>query len=230
MVAQSQASRAKENFMCGGLWLLRTDDGHCQAVRLLCKTWGCPYCGKKRRKSLIALGLRGEPNTFLTLTTSPQTATDPTKRAKVLVKAFRTIVREIRKQRPNRDFEYLAVDGSPAKRQPTLARPLPVDLDRPGVALKPHERASGRPDRRYPTNNQHHHASRYVAKYVGKAPQRFGKLKRYWHSKRWDLHHRPRKGSYAFTDATEYTMVADAAAVIVEMRRLGYTIKESGWD
>jgi diadenosine tetraphosphate (Ap4A) HIT family hydrolase len=216
--------------MCGGLWKIYYDGQDCQAVRILCKTWTCTYCGAKRRKALIALGIRGEPNTFITLTTSPATAQYPNEAARKLVKAWRKVVREVRKNPKNSQFEYLAVMEAQANGRPhlhILARSTWIDQAWLSSRMAKELKAPIVDIRRIENPQR---AARYCAKYVGKAPQRFGKLKRYWTSKKWDINKRPRKGAKEWKECEEMQGIGPAAGMIKHVQQMGYFIIESNED
>jgi hypothetical protein len=75
-------------------WLLvKTIGSVATAEPLRCRSWACEFCAPDRRKQLIAQAIGGLPNTFITLTITPNVGQSPDHRARMLVAAWRTIRR-----------------------------------------------------------------------------------------------------------------------------------------
>ena len=83
------------------------DDGLFHLVRIICKTWACPYCGPIKRATLAARIKTAKPNRFVTLTAeanqdrTPREVFDQTRRQiSELAKTYR---------REGKEFEYIRV-------------------------------------------------------------------------------------------------------------------------
>lgn len=216
--------------MCGGLWTLIYDKDHWVATRNLCRTWSCGYCGKKRQKSLVGQAIRGQPNTFLTLTTNPARPGDKVTRARELIDAFKKLVKAIRKLRGNKDFEYLAIVEANAAGEPhlhVLCRSSWID-QRWISNFMAREISAPIVDIRRLTKTQR--VAWYVAKYTAKRPHRFGKLKRYFRSKRWQVIQKRPLQLIAWVNPTRITGVTNVAQMAAEARAMGFVIVEADAD
>jgi len=136
-----------------------------------------------RRNALIAEGLKGKPNRFVTLTCSPHWFGSPDERAAQLAKAWRLTVAAFRHRWPSRECEYLCVfeahqSGEPHMHVMFRGGFLPWAWLKGQMA----KRVGGKHvDVRYVHNPKQ--VAQYVAKYISKRPIRFGTCKRYWSSK-----------------------------------------------
>lgn len=162
---------------------------HCDdwvAVSMRCKSWKCELCHPDRRKRLIAEAFAGKANRFITLTVSPGWGEGPVHRAEQLSRAWRNIVKCLKRRYPNTPIEYLCVFEAQESGEPHLhilyrgpwvdqrwlSAQMKARMDAPIVwVAKVRNRGA---------------INAYVAKYIGKASEKFGTLKRYWSSKRWD--------------------------------------------
>lgn len=150
-----------------------------------CKRWGCPNCTEWRSRCLMARGMEGKPNRFITLTCRHQPGDDKVAIARRLSAAWRTIVLRWRRLKEYHKCEYMAVfephaDGYPHMH--ILWKGHWIDqkwLSEQGQELlnSPVQHVFRIKDARS--------AVAYVTKYFSKAPEKFGKLKRYWTSKNW---------------------------------------------
>ena len=172
--------------------------GYCQTNSLLvkyppgikinplrCKRWTCPECQPRRCAKLKREAKRGNPNTFITLTVNPKVGWDRDHRARMLVEAWRRTRRKAQDEWGNKTIPFLAVFEETKAGEPHLhivcrSRWIPQDwlsdqmkaeLDAPIVDIK-----------RVKSKRQ---VSSYVAKYVGKGPEKFPGTKRYWRSQDW---------------------------------------------
>jgi len=145
---------------------------------------------------LIAKAFDGKANRFLTLTVNPCTDDGPESRAKQLVKAWRQLRIELLRGviltdegrfqfEPQRELEFLAVLEATKAGEPHLHILLRSDYI-------PHDLISWRMEQLMGAKIVHityletkRKVANYVAKYMGKDPHRFGKLKRYWTSGNW---------------------------------------------
>lgn len=158
---------------------------------LRCKRWSCHFCAEKRKSRLRAEAYRGAPNTFITITVNPAIGKDPHERARSLVIAWRKIKRQACKGWKNERIPFLAVFEQTEEGEPhlhILARSKWIDQQWLSDRLKEEIGAPVCDIRRI---NSQKKAARYVSKYVGKDPEKFEGVKRYWRS--LDYFVRPRK-------------------------------------
>ena len=155
------------------------------AIPLYCRCWNCETCRPRRQAQLIELGKAGKPNRFLTLTSKRRPHLAATAAAKELALAWRRLSARIRRKLGNKPFNYLAVFEATKAGWPHLHLLLRSPYLSQAWLSQQMRELNGSPivDIRKITNERE--IARYVAKYVGKEPHKFGRLKRYWHSKNW---------------------------------------------
>ena len=166
--------------LCREMSLVKDDGTNGVAIPLLCRSWGCAWCRPIRQRQLVRLAESGTPNRFVTLTSNPSTGTSPAARAHALAVAWRLVCKRWRRANPEGTLEFLAVFEATKAGEPhlhILCRSGYIDqrwLSRQMKAI------ANAPivDVRKVTNASTY--ARYIAKYVGKTPQRFGTCKRYW--------------------------------------------------
>lgn len=152
------------------------------AISVKCGRWSCPTCQPERQAQLIAIGMSGHPNRFVTITNRRRPGLSPVQAAREMVEAWRTIIRRFRRINPGKEVEYFCVFEATRNGWPHLhilmrAPYMPqqwLSAQMKGLTGSPvcwieYIEDSGR-------------AAAYVAKYTGKEPHKFGTLKRYWRS------------------------------------------------
>lgn len=155
------------------------------AAPVKCKRWTCPNCAEWRARCLMARGMEGKPNRFITFTCRRGQFPNELETAKAMVAAWRTIVLRWRRLRKYHKCEYLAVFEPHASGWPhmhILWRGHWIDqewLSQQGMALL------NSPVQHVFKVRDEKSAAAYVTKYFSKAPTKFGTLKRYWTSKNW---------------------------------------------
>lgn len=77
--------------LCRCSCAVKRDEDGIHAYALRCKSWSCPDCGPYRQRRLIAQGIGGKPNTFVTLTISRSEWPDPELAAVALAHAWRIV-------------------------------------------------------------------------------------------------------------------------------------------
>lgn len=165
--------------MCQSSTALGTGPGYCLGCGIKCRSWLCTDCGPWRAKQLIAQASSGNPTKFITLTSVHRPGGSPIAAAKALSRALTVMVKRWRRLDPRNQVEYFAVfeatkTGWPHIHvlwrgrwisQKWLSKTM-VELN--GAKIVSVEKID---DARK--------AARYVAKYCGKEPHKFGTLKRY---------------------------------------------------
>lgn len=179
--------------VCGGWSLVAHKPEGSSAITLWCRSWTCPDCWSYRAADLKRMGSDGQPTTFLTLTVNPSRGESPESRAAALSNAWRIVVKRARRKFPKSPLEYMAIFEETKKGEPHLhilcrAPFIPQKwlsdqmnelIAAPIVDIR---RVKGPRE-----------AARYVAKYAGKGPKPFAKLKRYWSSPGYDLQREVKK-------------------------------------
>jgi len=172
---------------CGEHSLVNEGHDGVRAVSLHCRSWRCPECRERRKKQLIALALSGKPDTFITLTVDPKTGTSPHGRARTLARAWPVIVRRAKAKYGYKSVPYLCVFEACESGEPHLhilarsewigKRWLSDQLRKlTGAFIVDIERVKNPKKLAW-----------YVAKYIGKDPERFETCKRYWSTQDWEL-------------------------------------------
>lgn len=154
---------------------------------LKCRAWSCDFCAPDRKAQLMALAASGQPQRFITLTINPRHGESPEDRLRALSRAWRLVVKRLRRAHEGIEVEYLAIVEetkkgephlhillrSPYIRQQFLSSAMKELIDSPIVDIRS-------------VRNQGE-IIRYVAKYITKAPKQFGHAKRYWCSRGYEL-------------------------------------------
>lgn len=157
-------------------------------VGLACRCWTCDYCYQQRLRELRDIAADGNPSTFITLTVHPDDYYSPDLAARALSHAWRMIRQAAARDGYADKIPFLAVFETTRRGWPhlhILAR-TPY-LPQRWLSQRAHAYGVGRVcDIRRVWNRRH--ASRYIAKYVSKAPHRFSGVKRYWRSQDYSEH------------------------------------------
>lgn len=169
--------------LCTDLTLVKYAERVRVAKPLSCRSWHCPNCRPGRQKALLAQGYSGHPNRFITLTSNPAQGGTVYERAKALAHAWRLIVKRLKRLHGNMGIAYLAVFEKTQRGEPhlhILYRGPWLPQSWLSAAM---DELTSSPivDVRYVEDSRK--AVRYVAKYVGKDPERFIGCKRYWSSR-----------------------------------------------
>lgn len=170
-----------------------------KAARVLkCRSWQCADCHPIRRRELIARAIKGRPSIFLTLTVNPKMHETPAKAAAALARAWRLCRQRMMRRHHMKRLPFLAVIERTEAGWPHLhvvlratwlaqAEISTIMADLIGAPIVHIERVhSGKA------------IAAYVAKYIGKDPQRIGTTKRYWASTDYDTDWKRRKESSPF--------------------------------
>lgn len=166
--------------LCGEGTLVNQGVYGVRAISLKCRSWGCENCAWDRRRQLTAMAMSGQPNTFITLTVDPSRFGSPINRARELVIAWRAVVKAACRRYGYSSIPYLCVFEATKRGEPHLHILCRVPWIDQNWLSKLMDNLIGAPIvdiRRIKSSRQ---VAAYVAKYVGKAPHRFGTCKRYW--------------------------------------------------
>ena len=156
-----------------------------RAVTLRCRCWSCDGCLPIRKARLVKDVAAGQPNKLLTLTTRVVEGGDPVAEARRFTVWFAQLIRLIKKRPGCQNVAFFVVREATKQGWPHIH----VALRSPYIPWKwltaQWLAISGSPGADIRAIYGAGNAAKYLAKYIGKDPHRFGKTKRYWHSRNW---------------------------------------------
>lgn len=152
------------------------------AATLRCNAWTCEECRPRRTARLKAEARKGNPTTFLTLTSRISSEKTPDEAARELVRAWREIRRRASLLGERRPVEFLAVFERTKKGWPHLHVLARLPFLPQKLLSKWMEELTGSPIVDIRRVDSAKGAARYVAKYLAKGPEAFNGCKRYWRS------------------------------------------------
>jgi len=135
----------------------------------------------------MAQAAAGLPNRFMTLTVNPEEGAGPDERRGMLADALKLLVKRLRGRPQWRDLQYFTVVEATEAGEPhlhVLLRSAFIPQAFVSDVMRELLNAPIVDIRRVRGVRQ---AVRYIAKYVAKAPARFGTFKRYWMSRGYEL-------------------------------------------
>lgn len=154
------------------------------AIRILkCRSWNCDYCRKSRKRHVIKDAVAGDPNTLITITCRNDGSWGEEFAAKELVIAWRKFVRFAKKKYNYESIPYFAVFEATKAGFPhlhILCRVPWIPFDDLSLFM---DLEIGSPSVDIRRCRHRTKAAKYVAKYLGKAPGKFGTCKRYWQTR-----------------------------------------------
>jgi len=162
------------------------------AVSLPCRCWDCENCGPKRRSQLMAQAASGLPTTLITLTVNPRVGESVNDRLRLLSHSWKLIVKRLRQVKGKDYIQYMAFVEKTKAGEPhlhILARTGWIPQKWLSAVMDELMRSPIVDIRRIQTVRA---AVAYVAKYVTKAPAKFGASKRYWQSRAYGLNPLPK--------------------------------------
>lgn len=214
--------------LCTDLTFVKVVANRIYAEPLKCRRWSCPYCQPQRKRQLVAKAASGHPDTFLTLTASPDTAQTPERAAQVLVIAWRKVRAEACRRYGYTTIPFIAVFEETKAGWPhlhILIRCKWLDQAWLSQRMMHHAKAPIVDIRRVKSVQ---HAVRYVFKYIGKAPRSFGTCKRYWTSRDYERHPKRRfekhraKADHCFVALRRFSLY------LLDREREGYLTEPDG--
>lgn len=176
---------------CGEHTAVKGDANVAVAVSLKCKAWTCPDCAPQRKRQLIAQGIGGQPNKFLTLTTRRVDNMTPEQAAKRLSYAWRLCRLRIMRHYKMDKLPFLVVMERHKSGWPHMHILLRAKwIDQKLLSNWMRELADG-PTVWIEHLDKSHKAAVYCSKYCCKCTQKIGTTKRYWQSRDYDLREKP---------------------------------------
>lgn len=187
MLARAPVLLLGPHMFCREWTLVKQTSTEVEGTPLKCRSWQCEYCNPDRKSQLIAQGISGRPNKFLTLTTNPSQYSCAAERAQMLVRAFRLLRLRIMRKYGWKKLPFLAVIEKTKLGEPHLHVLLRCPyIDQQFISDTMRE-LMGAPIVDIRAINGEDQVAGYVAKYVGKDPHKFPGTKRYWCSQDYSL-------------------------------------------
>ncbi len=169
--------------LCREAILIKRHSTGAFVMPLCCRSWGCDYCRPDRKRTVVRQAARGKPNTLITITCDPALYQTKENRARELVIAWRDFVRHAKTEYGYDSIPYFAVFEATQKGEPHLHILCRVKWI-PQKDLSDYMSSKmGAPVCDIRRCNSSRSAARYVSKYIGKKPGKFGTCKRYWQTK-----------------------------------------------
>lgn len=169
-------------------WSLVKANGTVVTVALLrCRCWSCEECSPIRKRQLMAQAHAGHPTVLLTLTVNPKRSLTPDERARDLAGAWRKLRKRAMRKYSLTKLPFIAVFEKTKRGEPHLHILLRVKwLSQKWLSQQMRDLIEAPiVDIRKVTGPSK--IAAYIAKYIGKDPQRFVGTKRYWASQDWEL-------------------------------------------
>ncbi len=212
--------------LCRTMSLVNGDSDFGLVSALKCKCWDCGQCQVERRKQLIAQACSGVPTMFVTLTSRPRNDLAPDEQCTLLARAWRLIVKRAKRKYNYAHLPYFAVVEATKAGQPHLHILVRAQwIDQRWLSDQMREITGDYivDVRRIVRPKEVVH---YVAKYIGKAPHKFGSSKRYWQSRDYQLVRVEETPGATFADAGRWRVV-DSPLWRIEASRLqdGYEVE-----
>ena len=175
--------------LCGEASLVKTDEDAAEGVTMRCRAWTCDGCLPRRQTQLAGLFLSGRPNTFITLTVNPAVGSSPEHRARLLKDAWRQVVKRAKKLYRYKEIPYACVTEATKDGEPHLHILVRCRWIGQGWLAEQMKELTGAPICWIERIRSPKRMARYVSKYCGKEPHRFGTMKRYWCTPSWVIDH-----------------------------------------
>lgn len=211
---------------CRSLTVSRCNGQTITAMPLICKCWQCELCREILQRKVIAKACAGQPDKFMTLTVNPRNHDNPTEAAHALKDAFQKLIRQLRREKPDADIQYLAVWERTKRGWPhlhVLMRSEYIPQKRIASFM---EDAIGAPVVDIRGVGSVRQVARYVGKYLSKALEKFEGCQRHWNSRNWQ--EKPERGAESSAEAREWTVWNACVDVVAShLRRIGYVVT---WD
>lgn len=171
--------------LCSEASLVNHGERKVRVITLWCRCWSCEMCEPGRKRRVCREVAEGQPNIFLTLTTRYVEGGDPVAEARRQGDAFAALARLIRKRWKGREFEYYVVREATKRGWPHLHLMIRSGFIPAKWLVEQWKALTGSYVVKIKAIYRVGNVAAYLAKYIGKAPHRFGTTKRYWHSRGW---------------------------------------------
>lgn len=214
--------------LCTDMALCQERAGATYAEPLRCNSWQCEYCAPRRKKRLIAECLSGKPNTFITLTVNPAEYSDRHERARELKRAWTVVRRALARTYGFKKMPFLAVFEATKKGEPHLHIVARVKWIPQKWLSDYMNRLIGAPVVSIERIHNKKKMVNYVAKYIGKDPQRFEGTKRYWKSQNFVIDDQRQKDAVMDAESPFYVMNNTVGKLLNRAGLEGWRVSEHG--
>ena len=171
--------------LCSEACLVNHGLARVRAATLRCRCWSCDLCVAMRKARLVNDVANGLPSKLLTLTTRAVEGGDHVAEARRQGEALAVLIRRIRRRCAGHEVAYFAVREAHRSGWPHMHVALRSPYLPWAWLVEQWEGLTGSRGVDIRAIYQAGNAARYLAKYIGKAPHRFGTTKRYWSSRNW---------------------------------------------
>lgn len=180
-------------FACRASSIVIASDGEKAVCEYSCGSWECDDCAQDKRKAIIARILGGQPDIAWTVTTVVGSYGDPVRARNAMVEAWQDFIdTEVQRRRLKRPPYAVVIEAGEQgwPHMHIMLRHWFIDFDRLQDWMARRLKA---PHVRFDVLRDPTAGARYMGKYLGKAPHRFGTGKRYWFTQNYDLRpkHKP---------------------------------------
>lgn len=217
--------------LCGDLTLTTISDRSARGKVLRCKLWRCDNCRPMLTRRVIGRALDGRPTALLTLTTNPSYEPDPDRAAALLLQAWRSLVRALRRRHGKHAIQYMVVWERTRRDMPhihVLLRAPYIPQQMISDYMASH---IGAPIVDIRAVRSRRMVARYVAKYIAKDPQAFAGRQRYHTSRDWRLEPDPWREAQRAIDREPWHLVRTHITLwAAYLRSIGYRIRWDGDD
>lgn len=187
-----------------------------RVISLWCRCWSCGFCLPMRKARLVSDVADGYPTKLLTLTTRAVPGGDAAAEARRQGEALYQLIRLMKKRLQGAGLAYFAVREATKRGWPHIHVALRCPyIDQPWIK-RTWEALTGSPGVDIRAIYKSHDAAKYLAKYIGKDPHRFGTTKRYWHSRNWfDVRPAPKRPTGDWD--SKWRLVRESIARLAEL-------------
>lgn len=179
--------------MCGQNSFVNWGERKIRASEASCRSWNCETAAPLRKAQLIAQMVSGIPKRkyggakLLTLTVDPKRGNGPVDRSSSQMHAFQVLTKRMRRKYRNREIEFSWVREATQAGEPHLHVLLRSPFIPQRWLSEVMDELVGAKIVDIRTVWNPRQIARYLGKYLGKQPHRFGTQKRYSSSRNWDL-------------------------------------------
>jgi len=160
--------------MCGDRGLSKDSGERVELLELPCNMWGCDDCRPGKRARVVAQILAGKPRLFLTLTMQVVEGRTPLEACDLMLKGWDRLLKWLRRFHKGKEVEAYWFIEATEQGYPHIHIVLRMPFT-PEHKIQEHWiRYTGSYILKIKTITNQLHMARYVAKYLTKAPVRFG--------------------------------------------------------
>jgi hypothetical protein len=172
--------------MCGFGWLVYDNGLRADINPTRCNSWGCDECAPRRKAKCEIQAKSGRPTTYLVLTANPRVGVSPLDRMGRMTKKLPLLIRRMQRYTGKRIPYYVTPEETKIG-EPHLNVLMRCDFVPQKLISQWWNELTGAFIVYIERVNNPKKAASYIHKYVNKALAKFGKFKRYWQTKDYQL-------------------------------------------